>query len=133
MTITCCYDGISYTTEIFHTDKWLNTPLSIVLEAMHFTIESTLHNETTYYKVTHTCGLRTGKIIKIKNDALFIPRLDPQTSSPNIPLKSTYSGRMCGNNITSRMDGASVNSMTKRSIPMPSPAVGGIPYSKARI
>jgi len=31
------------------------------------------------------------------------------------------------------MEGASVSNITKRSMPMPSPPVGGIPYSKARI
>lgn len=41
------------------------------------------------------------------------------------------SGRICGNKITSRMEGLSVNSITKRSIPIPSPAVGGMPYSRA--
>ena len=42
------------------------------------------------------------------------------------------SGRMCGNNNTSRIDGESVYSITMRSTPRPSPAVGGIPYSSAR-
>ena len=44
-----------------------------------------------------------------------------------------FSSRKCGNNITSRIDGEFVNNMTKRSIPIPSPAVGGMPYSNARI
>ena len=42
------------------------------------------------------------------------------------------SGRRRGNRITSRIDGESVKSMVSRSIPIPSPAVGGIPYSRAR-
>ena len=37
-----------------------------------------------------------------------------------------------GKKITSRMDGESVSSMTRRSMPMPSPAAGGMPYSRAR-
>lgn len=37
-----------------------------------------------------------------------------------------------GKKMTSRMDGESVRSMTRRSMPMPSPAAGGMPYSKAR-
>ena len=45
------------------------------------------------------------------------------------PLRSL--GRIKGNNSTSRMDGESVSSITSRSTPMPSPAVGGRPYSKA--
>ena len=36
-----------------------------------------------------------------------------------------------GNKITSRIEAQSVKSITKRSIPMPSPAVGGKPYSNA--
>ena len=43
-----------------------------------------------------------------------------------------YSGFMCGNSSTSRIDGEFVNSITMRSTPMPSPAVGGMPYSSAR-
>ena len=37
----------------------------------------------------------------------------------------------CGNKITSRILGISVSSITKRSIPIPQPPVGGIPYSRA--
>ena len=44
-----------------------------------------------------------------------------------------YSGRICGNRITSLIDGLSVSSITRRSMPMPAPAVGGRPYSMARI
>ena len=43
------------------------------------------------------------------------------------------SGFSCGNRITSRIDGESVSSITSRSMPMPSPAVGGRPYSIARM
>ena len=43
------------------------------------------------------------------------------------------SGRRYGNSRTSRMDGESVNSMTRRSMPTPSPAAGGMPYSSARM
>src|SRR6185312_12768867 len=43
-----------------------------------------------------------------------------------------YSGLSCGNRTTSRIDAASVSSITRRSMPMPSPAVGGRPYSSAR-
>ena len=37
-----------------------------------------------------------------------------------------------GNRITSRIDCWLVSSITRRSMPMPSPPVGGIPYSSAR-
>ncbi len=43
-----------------------------------------------------------------------------------------YSGRIVGNRITSRMFGVSVRYMNSRSIPMPTPPVGGMPYSIAR-
>src|SRR6266446_2711416 len=39
---------------------------------------------------------------------------------------------MCGKRITSRMDRESVSSMTSRSMPTPTPPVGGIPISSAR-
>ena len=38
-----------------------------------------------------------------------------------------------GNSMTSLMDGLLVSSMTSRSMPTPSPAVGGSPYSSARM
>jgi len=37
----------------------------------------------------------------------------------------------CGNRITPRIDGWLVSSITRRSMPTPSPPVGGIPYSRA--
>ena len=41
--------------------------------------------------------------------------------------------RSDGNRITSRMLGLSVSSMISRSMPMPQPPVGGMPYSSARM
>src|SRR5207244_13619113 len=41
--------------------------------------------------------------------------------------------RMSGNRITSRIDRLLVSSITSRSIPTPSPPVGGSPYSSARM
>lgn len=48
-------------------------------------------------------------------------------------LGNAHSGRMCGNNSTSRIEAEFVNNITSRSMPMPSPAVGGMPCSSARI
>lgn len=48
-------------------------------------------------------------------------------------FRAQASGRMYGNSSTSRIEAESVNSMTRRSMPMPSPAVGGRPYSRARM
>ncbi len=39
---------------------------------------------------------------------------------------------MCGKMITSRIDCLFVNNITNRSIPMPIPAAGGMPYDNAR-
>ena len=44
-----------------------------------------------------------------------------------------YSGLICGNNNTSLIEGELVKNITNRSTPIPSPAVGGMPYSRARI
>ncbi len=43
------------------------------------------------------------------------------------------SRRICGKRITSRILGESVSSMTRRSMPIPQPPAGGMPYSRARI
>jgi len=58
-----------------------------------------------------------------------------QVAQPDeqLPPHAPPSGRSCGNRMTSRMVGAPVSSMTRRSMPMPSPAVGGRPYSSARM
>ena len=45
----------------------------------------------------------------------------------------SYFARISGNRMTSRIDGLLVSSMTSRSMPTPSPAVGGSPYSSARM
>ena len=42
------------------------------------------------------------------------------------------SGRRVGKRITSRMASAPLSSIASRSMPIPSPAVGGRPYSSAR-
>src|SRR5215467_2517062 len=42
-------------------------------------------------------------------------------------------GLMSGNRMTSRIEGLFVRSITRRSIPTPSPPVGGRPYSRARM
>ena len=44
-----------------------------------------------------------------------------------------FSFFICGNRMTSRMELEPVSSMTSRSMPMPSPAAGGMPYSSARM
>ncbi|CAM5288114.1 hypothetical protein RLIN73S_01293 [Rhodanobacter lindaniclasticus] len=43
------------------------------------------------------------------------------------------SGRMYGNSSTSRIEAESVSSITRRSMPMPRPPVGGRPTSSARM
>ena len=43
------------------------------------------------------------------------------------------SGLRCGKRMTSRMEGESVSSMIRRSMPRPSPPAGGMPYSRARM
>ena len=47
--------------------------------------------------------------------------------------RSQDSRRSAGNRITSRMLGLSVSSMISRSMPMPQPPAGGMPYSSARM
>ena len=49
------------------------------------------------------------------------------------PGLAPVSGRISGNSSTSLMDGESVSNITRRSMPIPSPAVGGRAYSSARM
>ena len=46
-------------------------------------------------------------------------------------LLAVSRGFMVGKRMTSRMESLPVSSMTQRSMPMPKPPVGGIPYSRA--
>src|SRR5581483_378812 len=65
-----------------------------------------------------------------------LPAPGPQVAEPDEDFvrhrAHDFSGRSWGNRITSRIDAWFVKSMTRRSMPMPSPAVGGMPYSSAR-
>src|SRR5439155_15958292 len=49
-----------------------------------------------------------------------------------VALLHVFSGRKSGNRITSRMVWVLVSSMTRRSMPMPSPPAGGMPCFSAR-
>src|SRR3989338_6222484 len=82
---------------------------------------------------THECGvgqqsieLRGGKItqhgIEMQQHGLSVVAQHPNQAS----------GSMCGNRMTSLILALSVSIITSRSMPMPSPAVGGRPYSSAR-
>ena len=61
-------------------------------------------------------------------DRVGLPVLDV----PHGTEHQSCSGRSVGNRMTSRIDVVSVSSITRRSMPMPRPAVGGRPYSRAR-
>ena len=64
-------------------------------------------------------------------DRVGLPVLDvPDGQHPR--RRQSCSGRSVGNRMTSRIDVVSVSSITRRSMPMPRPAVGGSPYSRAR-
>ena len=67
--------------------------------------------------------------VYLKNYLFFLFFKSSCTSASTL---STFSGRIVGKSKTSRIAGASVKSITKRSIPIPKPPVGGIPNSIAR-
>src|SRR5262249_49396275 len=60
------------------------------------------------------------------------PRAEVAHTDHQLPAHGRRSGRSCGKRITSRIEVAPVSSMTRRSMPIPAPAVGGMPYSSAR-
>ena len=51
-------------------------------------------------------------------------------SSKTLPIHSPLS-RSVGNRMTSRIDRTPLSAMSSRSMPIPTPTVGGIPYSSA--
>lgn len=67
------------------------------------------------------------------NNLKKIKTTSPPASKGKCGLFYTYCSTflIVGNSKTSRIDCASVNSITIRSIPIPKPPVGGIPVSKA--
>jgi len=70
-----------------------------------------------------------GKIRRVKrcNTTVGLPGTLCMRLQPNHPVDDVTGG------LASLMEGLSVSSMMSLSIPMPSPAAGGIPYSSARI
>src|SRR5690606_19386141 len=56
----------------------------------------------------------------------------PQVAPGDAQLELRHSGRSVGKSITSRMLGVPVRYMKSRSIPIPTPPIGGIPYSIER-
>ena len=68
--------------------------------------------------------------------AASIKKPDVAATSGFHPLTSGLdqaSGRMYGNSSTSRIEERPVSSITRRSMPMPRPPVGAMPYSRARM
>lgn len=77
---------------------------------------------------------RNGK--KVRPKRKFFTSDHEKGNDLSFPFMNNYSvfdgrGRIVGNSKTSRIDALSVRSITKRSTPMPSPPVGGMPYSMA--
>ena len=66
-----------------------------------------------------------------------LPALGQQIAKGDVELEGNSSCHsrflISGNRITSRIDWLFVSSITSRSMPTPSPAVGGSPYSRARM
>ena len=71
------------------------------------------------------------KIVMEQQERLGKNAAEAVSAAAAIAFFSESSGFIVGNRSTSRMDAASVRNMTRRSIPMPTPPVGGRPYSIA--
>ncbi len=61
-----------------------------------------------------------------------LPGHPAHSSVTSLPRSRPPSGRMCGNRITSRIEGEPVRIMARRSMPTPQPPVGGRPCPSAR-
>ena len=67
---------------------------------------------------------------EVRSDQLFFASCSSLSSSSS---SSRFRGRSRGKRMTSRMERESVSNMVSRSMPTPSPAVGGNPYDRARM
>jgi len=91
---------------------------------------------TTFFdkKSIHT-NYRSKKKFAVNAPLMFpFPKTKAANAAENVCGIIHYSaiGFMVGKSRTSRIDAASVRNITRRSMPIPRPPVGGIPNSKAR-
>ena len=68
-----------------------------------------------------------------RDERLLAPRQQIPQCDEQLEGGHSLRGRISGKRMTSRMEGLLVSSITRRSMPTPSPAVGGRPYSRARM
>ena len=86
-------------------------------------------HESTRLQPTINAATERARAINRERDAKCV-------RPPSEPVPGIYSPALllrAGKSITSRMDVLSVKSIVIRSMPMPSPPVGGMPCSRARI
>jgi len=114
-----------------------STKISISVNPTFTTTNITLIRSVGYEDIKiilylHASALKSG-LRKARSICDVINNQLPTQFSDMSISQGTYDffDRICGNNNTSRMDDESVNNITNRSIPMPSPAVGGMPCSRA--
>ena len=92
-----------------------------------------------YFLTSMRNSIRTLPVETLKEQRLAqLNWANPNTSKllachSSMSSSRTFSslGRIVGKRMTSRIDAESVKNITKRSIPIPSPPVGGSPYSRA--
>ena len=70
--------------------------------------------------------------ITLISDSSFESAAAAQVAPRDGQLEAGHSGRSVGKRMTSRMFGVFVRYMNSRSMPMPTPPIGGMPYSMAR-
>ena len=92
----------------------------------------TLHAVNQYDDFAPSSNSRRANVV-LRGVLLYAAAAATCSATQKLSLRRSRHSRgfMCGNSITSRIDGALVSSMASRSMPMPSPAVGGMPYSRA--
>ena len=78
-----------------------------------------------------TISVKIGSIFTLEKSIFSCTGAAAGTEMAFSAFLSVSSGFMVGNRMTSRMVSAPVSSMTQRSMPIPMPPVGGIPYSMA--
>jgi len=98
----------------------------VILKAVHHGKDYDQRHDADGYAYHGQTGSKADEALALLGPEIFLGN-DELESQDDSPFRSR------GKRMTSLMEGLSVKSITSRSMPMPSPAAGAMPYSSALI
>ena len=112
-----------------------NMPLDSI-DALIFAFRPMLHHRYYVHRVEIDTTLTrfhdvSNVVLHRYKVGAYLGNLGLSYYAPVYYMREAPSGFMVGKKSTSRIEALSVRSMTSRSMPMPRPPVGGMPYSRA--